>query len=121
MPSFEMWLAGDSSTPLDAAVSSSTALTLRKKIEFEGLQVELFQDIDDPIAAAEGQNITSQMRSAELQLANDLEGNDPEAFGAGAFEREAISIEAQDEFDSSSSVEADSNRSAVLCVCSNLC
>ena len=103
-----IWLAGDSSTPLDAAVSSSTALTLRKKIELEGLQVELFQDIDNPVAAAEGGNVMSQMRSAELQLATDLEGNDPKH---ESFEREAINVEAQDDFESSS-IEADHNRSA---------
>lgn len=79
--------------------------------------MELFQDIDDPIAAAEGENITSQMRSAELQLASDLAGNDPDGFEAGSFEREAINIGPQDDFGSSSSVEADSNRSACLCRC----
>lgn len=106
-----IWLAGDSSTPLEAAVSSSTALTLRKKIEFEGLQVELFQDIDDPVAAAEGENVMSQMRSAELQLATDLEGSDPKH---ESFEQDSINIEAQDDFESSS-IESDHNRSAQSC------
>ena len=101
--------AGDSSTPLDAAVGSSTALMLRKKIRFDGLQVELFQDIDDPIAAAEGESMMSHMRSAELQLAADLEGSTFEAFEEQAFEREAVSVEPQDEFESSS-IEADNNR-----------
>ena len=91
-------------------MGSSTALALRKRVLFEGLQVELFQDIDDPVAAAEGENVMSQMRSAELQLAADLEGASVEAF-----EREAVNIEAQDEFESSS-VEADSNRSVKHCL-----
>ena len=109
------WLAGDSSTPLDAAVSSSSALTLRKKIGFEGLQVELFQDIDDPVAAAEGEDVMSQMRSAEVQLAADLEVNDLEMLEREtserySFERDAINIEAQDHFESSS-IEVDNNRS----------
>ena len=111
-----VWLAGDSSTPLDAAVSSSTALTLRKKIEFEGLQVELFQDIGDPVAAAEGENVMSHMRSAELQLAADLEAHDLEILERELcerepFEREVINIEAHDDFETSS-FEGDNNRSA---------
>lgn len=105
------WLAGDSSTPLDAAVCPTTALTLCKKIRFEGLQVELFQDIDDPVAAAEGQNVMSQVRSAELQLVADLEGIDPsDTLEEASFEREAVTIPAQDVFESSS-IEAEDNRS----------
>ena len=76
--------------------------------------MELFQDIDDPVAAAEGENVMSQMRSAELQLAAELEVNNLEILEQGAseresFERDAINIEAQDDFESSS-IEADNNR-----------
>lgn len=87
-------------------MGSSTALTLRKRVVFEGLQVELFQDIDDPVATAEGEDVMSQMRSAELQLAADSEV----ASVWEAFEREAVNITAQDEFESSS-IGANSNRS----------
>lgn len=94
--------------------------------------MELFQDIDDPVAAAEGENVMTQVRSAELQLAtelegndlegNDLEGNDPESLEEALFEREAVTIQAQDDF-KSSSVEADDNRSVCLhkCWCLEAC
>ena len=101
-------LAGEPSTPLESAVGSS-ALSLRKRVQFDGLQVELFQDIDDPVAAAEGENVMSQMRSAELQLAADLEGGHAESFEQGSFERDAVNVAAQDEFESSS-IEGDNNR-----------
>ena len=102
-----MLMSGDKSTPMDAAVGSSAALTLCKTIQFEGLQVELFQDIDDPVAAAEGEIMMSQMQSAEMQLAAGLGRDD--ALEQGPFEREAVSVEVQDKFESSS-VGADSNR-----------
>lgn len=97
--------AGESSPPLDAAVGQSSALILSKRVQFKGLQVELFEDIDDPVATAEGENMMSQMRSAELQLTADLEGT-----GFEPFEREAVNVAAaSDEFESSS-VGADNNR-----------
>ena len=97
--------AGESLPPLDAAVGQSSALILSKQVQFEGLQVELFEDIDDPVATAEKENMMSQMRSAELQLTADLEGT-----GFEPFEREAVNVAAaSDEFESSS-VEADNNR-----------
>ncbi len=100
--------AGESSPPLDAAVGQSSALTLCKRVQFDGLQVELFEDIDDPIAAAEGENVMSQMRSAELQLAADLEGSECEPF-----EREAVNVAAEDESESSS-MGANDNRYSPL-------
>ena len=76
-----------------------------KQVTFEGLQVELFQDIDDPVATAEGENLMSQMRLAESQLAADLAGT-----GMPEFEREAVNMApAKAELDSSSST-ADDNR-----------
>ena len=78
--------------------------------------MELFQDIDDPVAAAEGENVMSQMRSAELQLVTELEGNNPETLEEASFEREAVTIQAQDDFESSS-IEAEDNRSVCPCKC----
>ena len=85
--------------------------------------MELFQDIDDPVATAEGENMMSQMRSAELQLATDLEGDDLEAFERESFERESferetINIVAQEDFESSS-IEGDINR-YVVCAHANI-
>jgi len=86
-------------------VGQASALKLCKRVQFDGLQIELFEDIDDPIAAADGENVASHMRSAEMQLAADLEGNgrfEP-------FEREAVNVFAGDRFESSS-IGANDNR-----------
>ncbi|KAL0044023.1 hypothetical protein WJX82_003156 [Trebouxia sp. C0006] len=102
--------SGESSPPLDAAVGQASALKLCKRVQFDGLQIELFEDIDDPIAAAEGENVASHMRSAEMQLAADLEGNgwfEP-------FEREAVNVFAGDRFESSS-IGANDNRHVIIC------
>lgn len=92
--------------------------------------MELFQDIGDPVAAAEGENVMSHMRSAELQLAADLEAHDlevlerepseRESFERESFERDVINIEAHDDVESSS-IEADNNRSAWSCKCRFTC
>jgi len=86
-------------------VEQASVLTLCKRVQFDGLQIELFEDIDDPIAAAEGENVASHMRSAEMQLTADLEGNG----GFEPFEREAVNVVAGDQFESSS-IGANDNR-----------
>ncbi len=78
-------------------MGQASALTLCKRVQFDGLQIELFEDIDDPIATAEGENVASHMRSAEMQLASDLEGNG----GFEPFEREAVNVFAGNRFEDS--------------------
>ncbi len=78
-------------------MGQASALTLCKRVQFDGLQIELFEDIDDPIAAAEGENVASHMRSAEMQLAADLEGDG----GFEPFEREAVNVSAGNRFEDS--------------------
>ena len=86
--------------------TQASALTLCKQIKFEGLQVELFQDIEDPIAMAEGDHLISQMRLAESQLAADLAGSG----GMQAFEREAVTVPPAKAESVSSGFDASDNR-----------
>lgn len=86
-------------------MGQTSALTLSKRVQFDGLSIELFEDIDDPVATAEGEDVMSHMRSAEMQLAADLEGSG--AFEP--FEREAVNVAAGNDFESSS-IGANDNR-----------
>ncbi len=56
--------AGDNGTPASQAV--------HKRVSFEGLRVELFENIDDPTAAAESNLAMSHMLEAAAQLAGNL-------------------------------------------------
>lgn len=75
------------------------SLTLRKQITFDGLRVELFEALNDPIAAAENEMLQSQMLEAQQQKFAD--GNPDEPF-------EVLQHASRDS--DTSSIAADDNR-----------